>query len=411
MKETWRWFGSHDTISSDEIRQTGAKGIVSSLYGIPPGTVWSRDQIRAHRIEIEGDEQATGLTWDVVESLPVSEAIKTASEDRPQHVEAFCESLRNIAAEGVSIVCYNFMPVLDWTRTAFDFHLPYGGKAMAFDLVDFALFDIHLLKRQGAEEDYSEAIVSAARARTDTLDQGKVDALCGIILAGLPGTAEEWTLSSVKSALENYTGIAEATLRKSLSEFLQAVVPTAEEVGVRLCCHPDDPPFPLLGLPRIVSTEEDYAALLSAVDSPANGITFCTGSLGVRPEFDPERFVERLGHRIHFAHLRNTARLEVEDRGRFSFVESEHLDGDTDLLLAVKALLAEQSRRRVQNRPDHEIPMRPDHGHVLLDDANRATMPGYPLIGRMRALAELRGAIKAMTRPMASTAANDRIDM
>lgn len=395
MKETWRWFGPEDEITIDEIGQTGAGGIVSALHHVPTGAVWTPAEIARRKRLIEGSPDApTGLTWDVVESLPVSEAIKTQGADWRDHIAAYKQSLRHLAEAGIGVICYNFMPVLDWTRTHLAAPAPGGGTAMRFDLTDFAVFDLHVLQRPGAAQDYPEEIREAARRLHREAGNDLAPHLIRTILAGLPGAAEHWTLEDVRAALSAYDGIGEDPLRANLAAFLEQVVPTAEALGLRLCCHPDDPPFPLLGLPRIVSTEEDYAALVAAVDSPANGITICTGSLGVRPDFDPAGFVERLGPHIHFAHLRNTTR-EALHMGRCSFTESAHLSGDTDMVGTIRALLAEEARRRRQGRPDAEIPMRPDHGHALLSDLDRPMMPGYPLIGRMRGLAELRGVMAA----------------
>ncbi len=398
MRETWRWFGPDDTIFLYEILQTGAQGIVTALHHVPTGEVWTRDEIVARKRLVEGSADApTGLTWDVVESLPVSEDIKTQSGAWRAHLDAYRASLEHLAAAGVKVICYNFMPVLDWTRTRLSYPVPKGGHAMQFELADFALFDLHVLKRKGADEDYPDEI--KARAARDFANVGHAlgPALTQTILAGLPGAAEHWTVDDVDLALTHYDHIDADRLRTHLVDFLSEVVPTAERLGLRLCCHPDDPPFPLLGLPRVMSTEEDYAAIMEAVGSPASGITLCTGSLGVDPAFDPVRFVERLGDRIHFVHLRNTQRQGEMALGRTSFVESDHLGGDTDMVATIRALLAEEARRRAEGRADAEIPMRPDHGHALLSDLDRDMMPGYPLIGRMRGLAELRGIMAALS--------------
>lgn len=390
MKQTWRWFGPADEITIPEILQTGAEGIVSGLHHIPTGTRWSVDEIETRQRQIS-DASKGGLRWDVVESLPVSEAIKTRTGDVRAHLDAYRDSLRNLAQCGINTVCYNFMPVLDWTRTELTAPLPNGGTAMRFDLVDFAVFDCFLLARPGACQDYSEALVDAARARFAVQPAPARAALVRNIVAGLPGANEHWTLDDVRGQLALYTGIDTAALRTHLVDFLSEVIPTAEALGIRLCCHPDDPPFPLLGLPRVMSSLDDYVRVLAAVDSPANGATLCTGSLGVAAGFDPVAFVETLGPRIHFAHLRNTRREAPGDGLRHSFCESEHLDGDTDLVATIRALMAEEARRRAEARPDWQIPMRPDHGHALLADLHRPMMPGYPLVGRLRGLAELRG--------------------
>jgi len=394
MKQTWRWFGPSDAISIREIMQTGAAGIVSGLHHIPTGQVWSVAEIEQRKQEIEQpDGHPSGLTWDVVESLPVSEAIKQQAGPVKLHIEAYRQSLRNLAHCGIQTVCYNFMPVLDWTRTDASHPLPNGGFAMRFDLVDFAVFDCFVLCRQAADQDYSDQVVEAARARFADLDDTDLRRLSANIVAGLPGANENWSLEDVRQRLGEYAGITAEVLRSHLVDFLSQVVPTAEELGVRLCCHPDDPPFALLGLPRVMSSQTDYAAMLAKVDSPANGVTFCTGSLGVATDFDPLSFIQQLGHRIHFLHLRNTQRAGASDGDRHSFSEAEHLSGDTDMVATIRALLAEEENRRAQGGPDHDIPMRPDHGHAILSDLDRTVQPGYPLIGRLRGLAELRGVI------------------
>ncbi len=397
MRQTWRWFGPADEISIAEIRQTGAAGIVSALHHVPTGEVWTPEEIAKRQREIEGAPDApSGLTWDVVESLPVSEAIKTQSADCAAHIEAWRTSLRHLAAAGLKVICYNFMPVLDWTRTDLARRLPSGGTTMAFDLIDFAIFDLHILQRKEAAGEHSAAIQDAALDRLSQMTDDAKSALASNIVAGLPGSNDRWTLDDVRANLGTYSAISPAQLRQNLIDFLSEVVPLADELGMRLCCHPDDPPFPLLGLPRVMSTTDDYAAILDAVDISASGATFCTGSLGVAEEFDPVDFITRLGPRIHFAHLRNTSRAGPVDGSRVSFHESEHLSGDTDMVATLNALLAEEARRRVEGCVNAEIPMRPDHGQALLSDLDRPMMPGYPLIGRMRGLAELRGVIAAL---------------
>ena len=395
MRETWRWFGPADEITIPEIVQTGAQGIVSALHHVPTGEVWSPAEIAKRKAEIEGAPDApSGLTWDVVESLPVSEAIKTQTGDWRAHVDAYRESLHHLAAAGIKVICYNFMPVLDWTRTDLAHPVLGGGRAMHFELADFVGFDLFTLARPGAVDDYPDDLREEAARRHAARSEAQQAALARNIVAGLPGAAEHWNIADVRAALASYAGIDAARLRTHLADFLSEVVPTAEALGLRLCCHPDDPPFRLLGLPRIVSTADDYASLVAAVPSPANGITFCTGSLGVDPGFDPASFVERLGPHIHFVHLRNTARGPMRG-GRCSFTESAHLAGDTDMVATIRALMAEQARRADEGRTDAIIPMRPDHGHALLSDLDRPMMPGYPLIGRMRGLAELRGIMAA----------------
>ncbi|MFN3170450.1 MAG: mannonate dehydratase [Hyphomicrobiales bacterium] len=397
LRQTWRWFGPADTISIAEIRQTGAEGIVSALHHIAPGDVWTPDEIAKRKREIEGTpDQPSGLTWNVIESVPVSETIKTKTGPVAQHYEAYRQSLRNLADQGLRTVCYNFMPILDWTRTDLAAKMPDGATAMRFDLLEFCIFDALLLARPGAEDNYPEDILDDARARHAGMSDADKQSLVNNIVAGLPGANDSWTLDDVRAQLATYADITADRLRQNLIDFLSEVVPTAEEVGIRLCCHPDDPPFSLLGLPRVMSTTDDYATVLDAIDSPANGATLCTGSLGVRADFDPVDFVERLGPKIHFVHLRNTRRTEPAAGQKSSFYESEHLGGDTDMVVTIGALLGEQKRRQAEGRTDWQIPMRPDHGQAMLDDLSRNSMPGYPLIGRMRGLAELRGIMQAL---------------
>ena len=396
MKQTWRWFGPDDPISISDIRQTGASGIVSALHHITNGHVWPISEITRHKNSIETlGGSSSGLTWDVVESLPVSEDIKSQKGAVTEHFEAYRQSLENLAACGIRTVCYNFMPVLDWTRTDLSHPLANGGHAMRFDLIDFAAFDLFLLRRPGAKDDYSPTILEQARARISELSADASKALIENIVAGLPGANGSWTLSTIQEQLSGFSEITSDRLRGHLIDFLSEVIPTAERLGIRLCGHPDDPPFPLLGLPRVLSTADDFERVIQAVDSPANGVTFCTGSLGVAEDFDPITFIERLGHRIHFVHLRNTVRRGAVDGRRCSFTEAEHLDGDTDMVATVRAILSEERRRRENSSEFCEIPMRPDHGHALLHDLTSTTLPGYPLIGRMRGLAELRGVILA----------------
>ena len=390
MRQTWRWFGPDDSVTLPEIRQAGAEGIVTALHHIPPGTLWTAKEIARRHAMIRD----AGLTWDVVESLPVSEAIRSGGAQAAEHMAIWAASLENLAAEGIEVICYNFMPVLDWTRTNLAAPRPSGATAMRFDLVDFAAFDIAILNRTGAAADYPDNVAEAARQRATAMSDEAKEALTGNILAGLPGAAEHWTLDTLRTHLARYAGIDGTALRQNLKAFLQAVVPTAERLGLRLCCHPDDPPWPLLGLPRIMSTEADYRWLVEAVPSPANGITFCTGSLGARPDNDLPGMMARLGRHVHFLHLRNVRREDETVPG--SFFEDEHLTGSTDMIAVLRAILEEQTRRAAEGRADRIIPMRPDHGQNILDDHTRQTAPGYPAIGRLRGLAELRGAITAL---------------
>lgn len=396
MKQTWRWFGPGDLVSIDDVRQAGAEGIVTALHHVPTGVVWSPQEI-ARREDAVGrmkDGTPSGLAWKVVESLPISEDIKRQTGDWRAHIAAYKESLANVAAAGIEVVCYNFMPVLDWTRTDLAWRLPTGGTCMRFDLTDFTAFDLHILQRRGAEDDYDAALRDAAAERFAAMSEPDREAIIGNVVFGLPGAAERFSLEDVRAHLAEYAAMSEDVLRGHLIDFLSEVVPVAERFGVRLCCHPDDPPFPLLGLPRVMSTEAHYTTLMQAVDSPANGITLCSGSLGARPDNDLPGMMERLGDRVHFLHLRNVKRETPDVRG--SFYEAEHLGGDTDMVALVEAALREEARRRAAGRADWSIPFRPDHGQDILDDLGRRAQPGYPSIGRLKGLAEIRGVIAAL---------------
>ncbi|MGX9354663.1 mannonate dehydratase [Roseobacteraceae bacterium S113] len=387
MKQTWRWFGPKDAVSLSDIRQAGATGIVTALYHIPPGDPWPMEEITRLRHDI----RAAGLSWDVVESLPISEAIRLGAPERDTHIAAWIASAKRLAACGIATICYNFMPVLDWTRTDLAFPRPSGARALRFDLADFAAFDLYVLSRTGAEADYTEATLREAHARRASLDG---QALTATILAGLPGAVESWNLESFRHHLARYAEIDADALRANLRYFLEAVVPEAQSLGLRLCAHPDDPPWPLFGLPRILSTRADYQWLVDTAPAPANGVTFCTGSLGARPDNDLPAMATALGPHIHFAHLRNVRR-EAETIP-CSFFEDDHLAGSTDMVAVIRALLGEEARRRAEGRADAQIPMRPDHGQMLLDDHRRTTAPGYPAIGRLKGLAELRGVVAAL---------------
>lgn len=396
LRQTWRWFGPNDKVSLQDARQAGAQGIVTSLYHVPPGAIWELDEIRQRQNEtrLKADGSPTGLHWDVIESLPVSEAIKTQTGDWRAHIDNWTASLENIARADLETVCYNFMPILDWTRTNHRLPLPNGGTAMEFDLAEFAAFDIHILARAGAAEGYPADIVADAAKIAADLSDGQKKDLSNAIVAGLAGSVESWTLETLRDQLHRYDGIDSERLRRHLFDFLQAVVPTAERLGLRLCCHPDDPPFSLLGLPKVASTEVDYQRLVSAVESQANGITFCTGSLGSRDDNDLPGFVDRLGDKIAFAHLRN---VTLYRKGiPTGFLEDDHLGGHADMVGVVAALMREQERRRDAGRSDWQIPMRPDHGHDLLNDAARGARAGYPAVGRLKGLAELRGVMHAL---------------
>lgn len=391
MKQCWRWFGPADTVNLTDLHQVGVTGIVTALHHILPGQVWRPSDIRS-RTELLAEG---GFRWDVVESLPVSEDIKTKGVNYAEHVQAYCSSLEALAAAGIKTVCYNFMPILDWTRTDLRAPQTHGGTAMQFTLLQFAVFDLHILERAGASTSYSEAQQEAASQIFHEMTDNAKSTLQRNIVAGLPGANDNWTVEDVRNHLQRYKHIDASALRQNLLDFLSDAIPTAERLGMRLCCHADDPPFSLLGLPRIMSSTNDYAYIMEQIHTPANGATLCTGSLGVAHNFNPVDFVERLGPRIHFVHLRNTKRIDNGDPQRPDFFESLHLEGDTDMVGTIKALMAEEARRRAEDREDWEIPMRPDHGQELLSDLGGNSMPGYPLIGRMRGLAELRGIMAA----------------
>ncbi|MCV0394026.1 MAG: mannonate dehydratase [Rhizobiaceae bacterium] len=396
MRQTWRWFGPKDKVTVEDARQAGVEGIVTALHHVPTGAMWTPEEIEKRQREVAflPDGSMSGLKWEVIESLPVSEEIKTQSGDYRQHFQAYRRSLENVARAGIEVVCYNFMPMLDWTRTDLAWRVSHGGTAMRFDLFDFAAFDIHILKRRNAAEDFTDAVAGEAGRRFAAMNEERQKRLAANVTAGLPGAAESWSLPQLAERLATYDGISREKLREHQIDFLSEVVPTAERLGLRLCCHPDDPPFPLLGLPRIMSTLDDYQAVLSAIDSPANGATFCTGSLGARPDNDCAAIARELAPRIHFVHLRNVRRDSEETP--CSFFEDEHLGGQTDMVAVVAELLAEEKRRREQGRADAEIPMRPDHGQDILDDLTRGAQPGYPAIGRLKGLAELRGVMAAL---------------
>ena len=400
MRQTWRWFGPKDLVSVDDMLQAGVQGVVTALHHVPTGQVWQPDQIadRQAQLAVMRDGAPSGLAWEVVESLPVSEDIKRQTGDWRAHIEAWKTSMRNLHAAGLRIICYNFMPILDWTRTDLAYRLPNGATCMRYDAIDFAAFDLFILQRRGAADDYALQVTETARARLATMSDDRRYQLTGNVVFGLPGAAERMTLDDVKDHLARYDDISPARLRAHLVDFLAEVTPLAQELGMRLCCHPDDPPFPLLGLPRIMSTEADYRAVMDAVDLSANGITLCTGSLGARADNDLPGMMARLGDRVHFLHLRNVALEETHLGG--SFHEAAHLEGNTDMVAMIAAILAEESRRRAQGRADWQIPFRPDHGQDILDDQSRKAQPGYPAIGRLKGLAELRGIETALSHPL-----------
>jgi mannonate dehydratase len=387
MEQTWRWFGPHDNVTLTDARQAGATGIVNALHEIPPGEVWPVDAIRA-RQKIVAD---AGLTWSVVESVNISEAIKKGSAERTRHIDNYRQTLKNLAACGIRTVCYNFMPVLDWLRTDLAYPLPDGALAMRFDALSLAAFDLFLLKRPGAEADWTEEQQREAHTLLNELSESQKATLLRIVLAGLPGTTETYTLDYVRDAIAGYGDLGRDGLRENLGSFLRAVCPLAEELGIRLCIHPDDPPRPLLGLPRICSTGEDLDFLLAQSPEPANGITFCSGSLGARLDNDLPAILKRVAHRVWFVHLRATK----QELPRDAFYEAPHLAGDVDMVALFRILVREE-RRRQADGDTTPIPFRSDHGNQILTDIGRPAVPGYPAVGRLKGLAELRGILTAV---------------
>lgn len=398
MRQGWRWFGPNDPVTLDHARQAGATDIVSALHRVPPGEVWTRQDVESHRALIETTDERTPLRWSVVESIPIADQVKREGANARRSIEAWIASLEAVAAGGPRIVCYNFMPVLDWTRTDLDWPLPTGATALRFDQNRFAAFDVHVLRRPGAEAEYDEACKAEARRIADALDEDDVAELTRTVLAGLPGgTTRGLSLNEFRDYLRAYAGIDAATLRANLVAFLEAVTPVADRLGVRLTIHPDDPPRPLFGLPRIASTAEDFAALFEAVPSRANGLCFCTGSLGVRADNDLVGIARRFSDRIYFTHLRATRR----DADQLGFQEADHLDGDVDMPAVLSVLLAEDRRRP----EDAKIVLRPDHGHRMLADLEAVSIvnPGYTAAGRLKGLAELRGILRVLDRLPAAT--------
>lgn len=384
LLQTWRWFGPQDPVSLQDVLQAGAQGIVTALHHVPHGEIWTKEEIVKRQQEIK----AAGLSWDVVESVTIHESIKTRTGDYQYYIDNYKQTLRNLSACGIKIVTYNFMPVNDWTRTQLDYLMPDGSKALYFNWYDLAVFDIHILERPNASKDYNEEILKEAEKRFKNYTPEQLEHLSSVVMFGIPGEKKQ-TIEGMRKQLEEYKGIDHGALRENLAYFLREIVPVAEEEGIRLAIHPDDPPFGILGLPRIVSNDDDLQFILNSVQSPSNGLCFCTGSLGANPRNNLVEMIRKAGTRINFVHLRN-----VKKDATGNFFEDDHLAGDVDMYAVIQEIL------HIQQQVPHAIPFRPDHGHQMMDDLNKITNPGYSAIGRMRGLAELRGLQLGIYRAM-----------
>lgn len=390
MEQCWRWYGPNDPVSLGHVRQAGATGVVSALHDHYRGEVWPEGAIAARKAMVE----AAGLRWSVVESIPVPDAIKLGGPDAAPAIAAWSETMRRLARAGVRTICYNFMPVVDWTRTELRHPMPSGGLALRFEMAAFVAYDVFVLGRKGAERDYPADLIARAEGFHRGLTPKAVQQLETTIIAGLPGSEASHDRAGIAALIARYRDTAPEDLRANLTAFHKQIVPVAQAHGLRLCLHPDDPPFPLFGLPRVASSAADYRALFDAVPEPENGITFCTGSLGARRDNDLPAMLRAFADRVHFVHLRN---VTTEDDG--SFTEDDHLAGDTDMVTLLHILRAEERRRVEAGRTDARIPFRPDHGHLLLDDQDKTALPGYSAIGRLKGLAELRGILAALDHP------------
>jgi mannonate dehydratase len=382
MIKTWRWYGEHDNVSFSDIKQVGVQNIVTSLAHVPYGDVWTKEEIQKRKKIIEDN----GLKWLVTESVPIHEDIKTQTGNYQKYINNYKKSLENLGACGIYIVCYNFMPVMDWTRTDINYKLENGAKTLRFELTAFIAFDLFILKRENAKNDYTEDQILNAKDYFDKLNEEQINSLTEVLIANLPGTDKKYSIDEFKEALNKYKNIDRNKLKEHLFYFLKEIIPVAERSGVKMCIHPDDPPYSLMGLPRIVSTEKDIIDLLTSVESPNNGLTFCTGSFGVRIDNDLPEIFNRFADKVHFIHLRSTLR---DASGNFQ--EATHLEGDVDMYEVIKSIVLEQNRRMQEGREDHAIPMRPDHGFQMMGDLNNYYYPGYSCIGRMKGLAELTG--------------------